>query len=180
MLAESASHPRSAITSGAQPPNPGQGASPLDPRVVAFAGGLAGSRWSSWVSASCPVLDPRQGGKPALVAQLGRGCRALERQGRGCNRRTSEDHSRVRGVQAPELHHQEEPSERPRPPGDQEVLPELQDPPRAQGNPLTPAFPASSRRGRPRVGAASSRNLPPWHWTNRSSDVRTPLHPRTR
>lgn len=81
------------------------------------------------------VARPRQTVSPDWVPR-GFMC-SQEGKDRGCNRRTPEDHPRVRGVQAPELHHQEEPAQRPGPPGDQEVLPELQDAPRAQGNPLS-------------------------------------------
>ena len=69
------------------------------------------------------------------------------------DRRPPEDHAGLHGVQAPQLHHQEEPAQRPRPAGAEEVLPEL---------PRTPAAPRDAL-GRPpsrrsthglRVGAA--------------------------
>src|SRR3954454_5537630 len=56
---------------------------------------------------------------------------------RGCHRRTSEDHAGLHGLQAPELHHQEEPAQRPRPARAQEVLPELPDAHRAPRDSLT-------------------------------------------
>src|SRR3954447_26724235 len=54
-------------------------------------------------------------------------------------RRPPQDHHGVRGVQAPQLHHQEEPSQRPRPPGSDEVLPQLRQAHGAPRDPLTPA-----------------------------------------
>ncbi len=44
---------------------------------------------------------------------------------RGCHRRQAEDHFGLPGMQAPQLHHPQEPAQRPGPDGDQEVLPEL-------------------------------------------------------
>ncbi|CAA9445692.1 MAG: LSU ribosomal protein L33p @ LSU ribosomal protein L33p, zinc-dependent, partial [uncultured Pseudonocardia sp.] len=52
------------------------------------------------------------------------------------HRRPAEDHAGVRAVQAPELHHQEEPAQRPRPARDQEVLLQLRHAPRAPRDPL--------------------------------------------
>ncbi|CAA9296370.1 MAG: LSU ribosomal protein L33p @ LSU ribosomal protein L33p, zinc-dependent, partial [uncultured Actinomycetospora sp.] len=54
----------------------------------------------------------------------------------GHHRRPSEDHAGLRGVQEPQLHHAEEPAERPRPPHDQEVLPALRHAPRPPRDPL--------------------------------------------
>src|SRR3954449_2855778 len=56
---------------------------------------------------------------------------------RGCHRRTSEDHAGLHGLQAPQLHHQEEPAQRPRPARAQEVLPELPHAHRAPRDSLT-------------------------------------------
>src|SRR5690606_16660716 len=52
------------------------------------------------------------------------------------------------GVQALQLHHAEEQAQRPGPHGDQEVLPELPDPPSAPGDPdpLTPGVRAHDVR----------------------------------
>src|SRR5207245_2865896 len=43
-------------------------------------------------------------------------------------------------VQAPQLHHQEEPAQQPGSPGDEEVLPELRYAPDSQRDPLSSAF----------------------------------------
>jgi len=53
------------------------------------------------------------------------------------NRRTSQDHAGMRGVQGPQLHHPREPAQRPRPPRDAEVLPQVQQAHRAPRDPLT-------------------------------------------
>src|SRR6266566_5011545 len=50
---------------------------------------------------------------------------------RGCHRCEAQDHPGLPGVQAPQLHHQEEPAQRPGPDGTDEVLPELPLPPAA-------------------------------------------------
>ena len=46
-----------------------------------------------------------------------------EGSSRGSHRRPTEDHLGLPGVQAPQLHHQEEPAQRPRPARAEEVLP---------------------------------------------------------
>jgi hypothetical protein len=53
----------------------------------------------------------------------------------GCHRRTAKDHVGLPGVQAPQLHHAEEPAQRPGPHGAEEVLPQL---PQAPGSPRDP------------------------------------------
>src|SRR5215467_12168772 len=55
----------------------------------------------------------------------------------GCHRREAQDHPGLPGVQAPQLHHQEEPAQRPGPARADEVLPELPLPPAAPRDPLT-------------------------------------------
>src|SRR5690242_10561939 len=57
---------------------------------------------------------------------------------RGCHRCEAQDHPGLPGVQAPQLHHQEEPAQRPGPARAEQVLPELPLPPAAPRNPLTP------------------------------------------
>ena len=52
------------------------------------------------------------------------------------HRRPPEDHAGVRGVQGPQLHHQEEPAQRPRPARAEEVLPALRQAHRAPRDPL--------------------------------------------
>src|SRR4051794_23287538 len=56
------------------------------------------------------------------------------RRGQG-DRYSSEDHHGVRGLQTPELHHEEEPAQRSRPHRAEEVLPELR---QAHGPPRDP------------------------------------------
>ncbi|CAA9335207.1 MAG: LSU ribosomal protein L33p @ LSU ribosomal protein L33p, zinc-dependent, partial [uncultured Nocardioidaceae bacterium] len=51
-------------------------------------------------------------------------------------RRPPQDHLGLHRVQGAELHHQEEPAQRPRPARDQEVLPALPLPPAAPRDPL--------------------------------------------
>src|SRR5579875_2664273 len=55
---------------------------------------------------------------------------------RGRDRHQAQDHTGLPGVQAPELHHQEEPAQRPGPAGADEVLPALPAPPAAPRDPL--------------------------------------------
>src|SRR5207248_1931270 len=55
---------------------------------------------------------------------------------RGCHRCEAQDHPGLPGVQAPQLHHQEEPAQRPGPARADEVLPELPLPPAAPRDPL--------------------------------------------
>lgn len=82
------------------------------------------------------------GSNPATATRLRRpltGAGDRERFDRGYHRRTTENHSGMRGVQAPELHDQEEPAQQPGSAGDEEVLPELRHPSRPQGNSLSGA-----------------------------------------
>src|SRR5437660_51217 len=55
---------------------------------------------------------------------------------RGCHRCEAQDHPGLPGVQAPQLHHPQEPAERPGPPRVDEVLPELPLPPSASRDAL--------------------------------------------
>ncbi len=75
-----------------------------------------------------------------------------EAQHRGRHRCPSEDHNGVSGVQAPQLHHTQEPPQRPRSSRAAQVLPELQAAHRPPRDSLTRAAP---RRPSPVRGAAS-------------------------
>src|SRR3954452_23659500 len=92
---------------------------------------------------------------------------------RGCHRRTPEDHAGLHGLQAPELHHQEEPAQRPRPARAEEVLPELPDAHRAPRDSLPlvaagsltclstpPSWAAPTRR--PRSTRSAARRSASW------------------
>src|SRR5262245_44069010 len=112
--------PARSISRGATPGTPGQG----------YGWGVARAARPGWMK-----LDRR-----AVVGSKGLiGRPALERKAlpSGCHRREAQDHPGLPGVQAPQLHHQEEPAQRPGPARADEVLPELPLPPAAPRDPLT-------------------------------------------
>ena len=97
--------------------------SPVQIRPPLPAGSLAGSR-----RAGCPSWYDRAPGKTE----------ARERECSGRHGCAPEDHTGVPAVQAPQLHHAQEPAQRPRPDGAEEVLSQLRPAHGASRDALTP------------------------------------------
>ena len=113
--------------------------------------------WSLWPTQGGVAQSVEQtthnrcvaGSSPAIAtnndsAQTGK----KANRGREVHRCPAKDHLGLRRVQAPQLHHQEEPAQRPGPPRAEEVLPELRNPP---GAPRVALIHQALPKGRTRV-----------------------------
>jgi hypothetical protein len=107
-----------------------------------------------------PPLPPRRSPAPSAVRRGMSVQSSLSRKAlpSGCHRRTAKDHAGLPGVQASELHHAEEPAQRPGPHGAEEVLPQL---PQAPGSPRDPLASTDPRsRASPPISSARPGVLP--------------------